>query len=650
MHLLPLISKRIPWIHTLYILQICCLLASLGNAEKTAADYFIRSLPGAPPGPLLKMHAGHVEIDPEHHANLFFWLFQNRHIANKQRLVIWLNGGPGCSSEDGALMEIGPYRLKDNGTGANLVYNDGSWDEFSNLMFVDNPIGTGFSYVDTDSYIHELPEMANQFITFLEKWFKLFPQFEQDDIYLAGESYAGQHIPYIAKAIIDRNKSTANKWSLKGMLIGNGWIAPEEQYKAYLSYAYERGLIERESEAAKRIESQQAICVKELSKEGGKDHVDLSQCEDILQDILRETQVKGPDGKSQCINMYDIRLKDSYPSCGMNWPPDLSAVTPYLRRSDVVEALHINPEKRTGWTECNGAVGEKFKASNSKPSITLLPDLLAEVPMVLFSGAEDLICNHIGTEELISNMEWNGGKGFELSAGTWAPRRDWEFEGEAAGFWQEARNLTYVLFYNSSHMVPFDFARRTRDMLDRFMGVDISSIGGTPTNSQIDGEKGLETSVGGHPNSTVAQEAETAKLEAAKWSAYYQSGETALVVVVIAASAWGYCIWRNRRKRIGYRGIFGDDTPMALGGARRSIPSGDIGMNTYRSKRMRRDVEAADFDERELNELRIRTPDDTIGDNYSLGSDSDDDDDVDEEKPYDSFQGAKGQQKPLHHS
>ena len=121
----------------------------------------------------------HIEVTPEHNGNLFFWHFQNKHIANKQRTVIWLNGGPGCSSEDGALMEIGPYRLKDDKT---LVYNDGSWNEFANIMFVDNPVGTGFSYVDTNSYVHELDEMANQFVIFLEKWFELFPEYEHDDV------------------------------------------------------------------------------------------------------------------------------------------------------------------------------------------------------------------------------------------------------------------------------------------------------------------------------------------------------------------------------------------------------------------------------------------------------------------------------------
>lgn len=121
----------------------------------------------------------HVEITPEHHGNLFFWLYHNRHVADKQRLVIWLNGGPGCSSEDGALMEIGPYRVREGGK---LEVVNGSWDEFANLLFVDNPVGTGFSYVDTDSYLSELEQMASQFVTFLQKWFAIFPEFSHDDV------------------------------------------------------------------------------------------------------------------------------------------------------------------------------------------------------------------------------------------------------------------------------------------------------------------------------------------------------------------------------------------------------------------------------------------------------------------------------------
>lgn len=80
---------------------------------------------------------------------------------------------------DGALMEIGPYRLQDDHT---LVNNNGSWNEFANLLFVDQPVGTGFSYVNTNSYIHDLDQMATHMITFLEKWFALFPEYQTDDV------------------------------------------------------------------------------------------------------------------------------------------------------------------------------------------------------------------------------------------------------------------------------------------------------------------------------------------------------------------------------------------------------------------------------------------------------------------------------------
>ena len=405
--------------------------------------------------------------------------------------------------------------------------------------------------------------------------------------------------------MLERNKSPTIKhtWNLSGLLIGNGWIAPSEQYVAYLAYAYASGVIQGGSDAAKQLEAQQTICLNKLAESPANSHVDVPECEGILSDILR---LSTKDNK--CVNMYDVRLTDSYPSCGMAWPPDLVHMNPYLRKKEVTEALHVGPDKHAGWTECAGAVSDSFKARNSKPSIHLLPDLLTQVPIILFSGDKDLICNHLGTESLIHNMEWNGGTGFELSPGTWAPRRDWTFEGDPAGYYQEARNLTYILFYNSSHMVPFDYPRRTRDMLDRFLNVDIASIGGTPADSRIDGEKGIETSVGGHPNSTAAESAEKAKLEKTKLQAYYKSGEVALIVVIILAGIWGWWVWRGRRKEKGYLG---------LGGG--SETNGFLGEGMGLGRRKRSDLEARDFDESELDDLGPRT-----GARYSLGDVSDD--------------------------
>ncbi|KAE8147260.1 Alpha/Beta hydrolase protein [Aspergillus avenaceus] len=598
-----------------YLPSVLLLLTLPSISAKSAADYYVRSLPGAPEGPLLKMHAGHIEVDPQNNGNLFFWHFQNRHIANRQRTVIWLNGGPGCSSMDGALMEVGPYRLKDNHT---LEYNEGSWDEFANLLFVDQPVGTGFSYVNTDSYLHELDEMSAHFIVFLEKFFELFPEYEGDDIYLAGESYAGQHIPYIAKAILEHNNNVGSQglhWNLRGLLIGNGWISPTDQYPAYLTYAYEEGLIQEGSRVAKTLEVLQSVCQSKLETEG-KNQVSVHDCEAILQELLSKTL----DSDKNCYNMYDIRLRDSAPSCGMNWPLDLQDVKPYLRRTDVVKALNINPEKKSGWEECSGSVSSTFVPKNSMPSVQLLPNLLESgLSVLLFSGDKDLICNHVGTEQLINNMKWNGRTGFETSPGVWAPRHDWTFEGEPAGIYQHARNLTYVLLYNSSHMAPYDLPRQTRDMLDRFMKVDIASIGGSPADSRIDGEKLPQTSVGGHPNSTAAEEQEKERMKQAEWKAYAKSGEAVLVVVIIGVSVWGFLIWRSRQRHRSYQGVYHQDV------------SGSSVLERFHNKRSGVDVEAGDFDESELDNLHSPG---MQRERYAVGEDSDNDDDDDGNRKY----------------
>ncbi|KAJ5951426.1 uncharacterized protein N7479_009839 [Penicillium vulpinum] len=581
-------------------------------SASSAADYYVHSLPGAPEGPFLKMHAGHIEVDPSINGNLFFWHFQNRHIANRQRTVIWLNGGPGCSSMDGALMEVGPYRLQDDHT---LKYNEGRWDEFANLLFVDNPVGTGFSYANTDSYIHELDEMAAHFIIFLEKFFELFPEYANDDLYLAGESYAGQHIPYIAKAIQDRNKGVAEnggtEWPVKGLLIGNGWISPTDQYPSYFKFVEREGLIKPGTSLYDNINVLNEVCLSKLETPAAKNKLDLGACEFVLEQFLRLTTEN-----HECYNMYDVRLKDQEVSCGMNWPPDLKKIEPYLQRPDVVKALNINPAKKSGWTECAGMVHQAFTAKNSIPSVHLLPGLIESgINVLLFSGDKDLICNHIGTETLIHNMKWKGGTGFETSPGVWAPRHDWTFEDEPAGIYQSARNLTYVLFYNSSHMVPFDNPRQTRDMLDRFMKVDIASIGGQPSDSRIDGEKLPQTAVGGQANSTAAEESEKERLKQTKIHAYTKSGEAALIVVIIGVTVWGFFIWRSRRRvRRGYKGVSNNGTSDST-----SI------LSRFQSKPSGADVEAGDFDESELDHLHSPGLE---REHYAVGEASDDDEHV----------------------
>jgi carboxypeptidase D len=387
--------------------------------------------------------------------------------------------------------------------------------------------------------------------------------------------------------MLNRNKQATEAWDLKGLLIGNGWISGEHQYPAYLKYAYHHGLLTEGGQAAQIVEKKHASCIQQLSGPG-IDHVSNSECENVLADILYYSSITVNNDQRQCYNMFDVRRKDEYPACGASWPPEVGSLLPYLRRTDVMAALHVEDKQQlVQWEECSGAVGAAFKSRSSKPSVNLLPDLLKEVPILLYSGDQDLTINHFGTEDLIDSLQWNGAQGFGD-----APRLNWTFDSEAAGYYQMARNLTYVHFYNASQMVPYDQPLRSRAMLDRFMGVDVSGIGGEPVKSIVGGDSGSRTSVGALPNKTELGQEEDDKIAAAvrvaKWDAYKRAGTVALVTVLfLAAAAWGFLKCSAARRNAGYKTVLSGESEQ------------DIQTNYKDAK----DLEAADFDEHELDDL-----------------------------------------------
>ncbi|CAF4022817.1 unnamed protein product, partial [Adineta steineri] len=365
------------------------------------------------------------------------------------------------SSLIGAWTEIGPFRFLDKNT---IVTNNGSWHLYANLLFIDQPIGTGFSYVDRGMFIEELDVMAEHFLNFFDRYVEIFPEFLEEDIYLAGESFGGQYIPYIAKAILEKRSLL----KLRGLLIGDGWIDPISLYNSYLPYAIANNLVKNDSELYTNITRLVAICQDILSKQV---HIFVNPCFPILDEIIYNGIRRENNG--ECINAYDIRLNAQKPICGMNGPSELEYVSAYLNRPDVMSSIHING-KKSQWKDFTESVHNAFQAFNSKPSIDLLPNLLEQIPILLYNGEYDLVCNHWAAENMLDNMTWNGKSGFDLGNGKVAPIYAWIVDDESAGYIRYARNLTYILFYNAGHMVPYDQARRSQAMLHQFIQLNLS--------------------------------------------------------------------------------------------------------------------------------------------------------------------------------
>ncbi|KAF9035088.1 alpha/beta-hydrolase [Hymenopellis radicata] len=492
----------------------------------SAASFYVPSLPDIHQDPAhpLKIFAGHISSDPfaknaadtDVTAHLYFVMVKNRRTADKQRVVFWFNGGPGCSSFDGLMMENGPWRMDGKG---GFQVQEGGWEEYTTMVYVDQPAGTGFSYTSTDKFVHNFQQASDQFLQFLKNFYKIFPNTNTSMYvtYLAGESYAGQYIPFFADAILNSKVAP-----LKGVAIGNGWIDARSQYPSYIDYLVKTEVLEENSDFWKSARQK------------------TDECLELLKGI---TDREPTDNEEMCINIYDIRLDDTYPACGMNWPPDIKPVTTYLDRDDVVRALHAQ-DHSAKWIECRGRVHSELKEKTLNSSITILPSIIERIPVLIFAGDQDIICNYVGLESMIAGMTWNG----ETGLGT-VQTQSWSVNEKSAGTWVESRNLTYAKIFDSSHMVPFDVPHVAHDMMLRFMGVDFSQVfGGSARIPSSVGDKTkpmyTDATAIALPTST-----KTPQQDKAMWEAYYNAGSAALVLVVIALFIGLFVCWRVRRRK-----------------------------------------------------------------------------------------------------
>lgn len=110
-------------------------------------------------------YAGLLPISPSANASeLYFWFFPSHNPDATDEILIWLNGGPGCSSLEGLLQENGPF-LWQYGT-FKPVQNPYTWVNLTNVVWIEQPAGTGFSKKNGDKSAEDEVEVAKQFLGF----------------------------------------------------------------------------------------------------------------------------------------------------------------------------------------------------------------------------------------------------------------------------------------------------------------------------------------------------------------------------------------------------------------------------------------------------------------------------------------------------
>ena len=172
-------------------------------------------------------YAGTLSIDgnSSNPNRLWFWFFPSTNPSASDEITLWLNGGPGCSSLDGLLQENGPF-LWQPGT-YDPIPNPYSWTNLTNMIWVDQPIGTGLSPAapGAPAGIKNEGDVAKQFMGFWKNFINTFDM-KGRKVYLTGESYAGQYIPYIAEAMLEANDT--EHFNVKGIQINDPSIGLDD--------------------------------------------------------------------------------------------------------------------------------------------------------------------------------------------------------------------------------------------------------------------------------------------------------------------------------------------------------------------------------------------------------------------------------------
>ncbi|CAL4939774.1 unnamed protein product [Urochloa decumbens] len=462
---------------------LLCISLPSGSGEPVTA--------GTPDGSELW---GYVEVRPG--AHLFWWYYKSPQRtstpAKPWPTVLWLQGGPGASGVGfGNFQELGPLDV-------NLQPRNSTWLQKADLIFVDNPVGVGYSYVENDTLLVTTDwQQAADATTLLKALVKEVPTLQSSPLYLVAESYGGKYAATLGASVARAVRAGELNITLGGLALGDSWVSPEDftvgerawhartshrlssvhkivlllfdNYK-YVSFGVQLSYtplllsVSRLDDNAGDKANKMAETVKEQIAAGN-----FTDAEGSWNDLL--LFIGARSGGVDVYNFLDGSLDDS---SSANTPTGSSASTVkamtkysrYLSGNEsgsntlngimngvIKEKLKIIP-KDLEWEGENQAVYDALINDIMKPRIDEIDELLSYgVSVTVYNGQLDIICSTIGAEAWVQKLKWDGIKTF-LSL----PRQSLYCDSSKGtkGFARSYKNLHFYWILGAGHFVPVD--------------------------------------------------------------------------------------------------------------------------------------------------------------------------------------------------
>ncbi|XP_035483284.1 cathepsin A-like [Scophthalmus maximus] len=438
-------------------LLVCVFAVLLPGSRAQYAPDEVTLLPGMMFQPNYRQWSGYLQARPG--TFLHYWFVTSQRDPVKDPLVLWLNGGPGCSSLDGFLSENGPFHVNDNG--ATLYENKFSWNKIANLLYLESPAGVGFSYSDDHQYKTNDSQVADDNYQALQSFFAKFPSFTQNEFFIFGESYGGIYAPTLSLHVAT---GTA-KINFKGFAVGNGITNFDLNDQSLIYFGYYHGLFGEDlwhdlnkdccekgrcnfyESLSENCRTQVTVAFDIVYESGLNEYALYLDCaghsrfhrgyERTMSHLFKKYR------KHPQTHIFSNRVTSSV-SMG-EVPPCINSTAQmnWLNRGDVRKALHI-PDKLPAWDLCSDDVGDNYTTLYPTMKGVYQKLLSLGLRALIYNGDTDMACNFLGDQWFVEDL------GLEATT----KYQHWIHEAQVAGFYQKFGNLTFLTVKGAGHMVP----------------------------------------------------------------------------------------------------------------------------------------------------------------------------------------------------
>ncbi|KAH7018179.1 Alpha/Beta hydrolase protein [Microdochium trichocladiopsis] len=420
--------------------------------------------------PGVKQTSGYFTVGED--VNMWFWFFGARKNADTAPLVIWLNGGPGASSMMGLFQQNGPCHFvpgTSNTADTNNpqpVLNEFSFNEEANMLYIDQPVGTGFSFTNdplVEEQVNSTGTAVRYLYDFLQEFYATFEEFQGRPTGIFTASYGGRYGPALARYIQNQNAMTAEtglqQINLLGLAINNGLFDYALQQRTLADFLLYQGFITPKihSDTIKAYESQ---CVPALNQcRATETEKDCSAADDACYVAVEEPMARAAG------YVYDVRGREEFapPETYASWLVNGTVQVTGKEDVPVSKAIGAQTVYHAGSDDVFGRfISTGDTARSSMPALSELAK--SGLPILIWAGDKDFICNYMGVRNVAESVEFPGQDTFKSKFLSY-----WKVTDKIYGDFKTQDNLSYLQVRNAGHYLMYSQPKVALEVFRQFV-------------------------------------------------------------------------------------------------------------------------------------------------------------------------------------